>query len=188
MVSAPICKQASAVLQKRPRLRFSPEVFMPLSMLREFLDRNRIQYLVISHSVAYTAQGIAALTHIPGKELAKTVMVMGMVAWLWRSCPASFAWIYTGSKSISGRTQLNWPPSTNFAAVFPTAKPDPCRRSAISTAWTFSSTRPWPKTRKSPSTRARTGKLVRMRFADFRGLVNPAIIPLAAGKAHTHAA
>src|SRR5579864_1917758 len=44
-------------------------------MLREFLDRNRIQYVVISHSVAYTAQGIAALTHIPGKELAKTVIV-----------------------------------------------------------------------------------------------------------------
>jgi Ala-tRNA(Pro) deacylase len=49
---------------------------MPLSKLREFLDRNQIQYLVISHSVAYTAQGIAALTHIKGKELAKTVMVM----------------------------------------------------------------------------------------------------------------
>jgi hypothetical protein len=28
-------------------------------MLRDFLDRNRIQYLVISHSVAYTAQEIA---------------------------------------------------------------------------------------------------------------------------------
>ena len=47
---------------------------MPLSNLREFLDRNRIKYLVISHSLAYTAQGIAALTHIPGKELAKTVI------------------------------------------------------------------------------------------------------------------
>jgi prolyl-tRNA editing enzyme YbaK/EbsC (Cys-tRNA(Pro) deacylase) len=32
-------------------------------------------YIVISHSPAYTAQGIAALVHIPGKELAKTVMV-----------------------------------------------------------------------------------------------------------------
>jgi Ala-tRNA(Pro) deacylase len=49
---------------------------MPLSKLREFLDRNQVKYLVISHSVAYTAQGIAALTHIKGKELAKTVMVM----------------------------------------------------------------------------------------------------------------
>ena len=53
--------------------RFGREVSVPLSMLREFLDRNRIQYLVISHSVAYTAQGIAALTHTPGKELAKSI-------------------------------------------------------------------------------------------------------------------
>lgn len=48
---------------------------MPLSRLKEFLDEHRIQYVVISHSVAYTANGIAALTHIPGKELAKTVIV-----------------------------------------------------------------------------------------------------------------
>jgi Ala-tRNA(Pro) deacylase len=31
-------------------------------------------------------------------------------------------------------------------------------------------------------------ELVRMRFADFRDLVKPAIIPLAAGRAHIHAA
>ena len=31
------------------------------------------KYVVISHSVAYTAQGVAALTHISGKALAKTV-------------------------------------------------------------------------------------------------------------------
>ncbi len=33
------------------------------------------KYLVISHSVAYTAQGIAALVHLSGKKLAKTVIV-----------------------------------------------------------------------------------------------------------------
>lgn len=48
---------------------------MPLAKLREFLDSHHVAYVVISHSVAYTAQGIAALAHIPGKELAKTVMV-----------------------------------------------------------------------------------------------------------------
>jgi Ala-tRNA(Pro) deacylase len=31
-------------------------------------------------------------------------------------------------------------------------------------------------------------ELVRMRFADFRNLVKPVIIPLAAGKVHSHAA
>jgi Ala-tRNA(Pro) deacylase len=48
---------------------------MQLTKLREFLDSRHIRYLVISHSVAYTAQGIAALTHLSGKKLAKTVMV-----------------------------------------------------------------------------------------------------------------
>lgn len=48
---------------------------MPLTKLREFLDSRQIKYLVISHSVAYTAQGIAALVHLSGKKLAKTVIV-----------------------------------------------------------------------------------------------------------------
>ena len=48
---------------------------MSLLRLRQFLDSYRIKYVVISHSVAYTAEGIAALTHTPGKEVAKTVIV-----------------------------------------------------------------------------------------------------------------
>jgi Ala-tRNA(Pro) deacylase len=48
---------------------------MALSSLKEYLDKNGVKYVVISHSPAFTAQGIAALAHIPGKELAKTVVV-----------------------------------------------------------------------------------------------------------------
>ena len=48
---------------------------MPLSKLREFLDSHNIKYMVISHSLAYTAQGVAALAHVSGKKLAKTVIV-----------------------------------------------------------------------------------------------------------------
>lgn len=47
---------------------------MALSMLTEFLDQNGVHYEVIPHLPAYTAQGIAGLTHISGKEVAKTVM------------------------------------------------------------------------------------------------------------------
>ncbi len=63
---------------------------MPLSKLRDFLDSNQVKYLVISHSLAYTAQGIAALTHIKGKELAKTVMVMVDGRLAMAVVPASF--------------------------------------------------------------------------------------------------
>lgn len=37
---------------------------MPIQKPKEFLDSHEIKYVVISHSVAYPAQGIAALTHI----------------------------------------------------------------------------------------------------------------------------
>jgi Ala-tRNA(Pro) deacylase len=48
---------------------------MPISKLKEFLDSEHIQYVVISHSPAFTAQQIAASAHVKGRELAKTVMV-----------------------------------------------------------------------------------------------------------------
>jgi Ala-tRNA(Pro) deacylase len=48
---------------------------MPIRKLREFLDSHAVKYFVVSHSAAYTAQEIAAAAHVPGKELAKTVIV-----------------------------------------------------------------------------------------------------------------
>jgi len=48
---------------------------MPATRLKEFLDAQHIKYRTLTHPTAYTAQEIAALTHIKGQELAKTVMV-----------------------------------------------------------------------------------------------------------------
>ena len=48
---------------------------MPSRKLTEFLDNNKVKYVSITHSSAYTAMEIAALAHVPGKDLAKTVMI-----------------------------------------------------------------------------------------------------------------
>ena len=48
---------------------------MPETRLKDFLDKQHVKYVTIAHSPAYTAQEIAELTHTPGKELAKTVIV-----------------------------------------------------------------------------------------------------------------
>jgi len=63
---------------------------MALTSLREYLDKHSIKYIVISHSPAYTAQGIAALAHVPGKELAKTVIVKLDGKLVMAVVPASF--------------------------------------------------------------------------------------------------
>ena len=48
---------------------------MPVDRLRSFLEENHVKFVTISHSPAFTAQEIAASAHVPGKEMAKTVMV-----------------------------------------------------------------------------------------------------------------
>ena len=48
---------------------------MPEKKLKEFLDNHHIKYRSIKHPPAYTAQEIAATAHIPGKKIAKTVMI-----------------------------------------------------------------------------------------------------------------
>ena len=49
---------------------------MPVKKLKDFLDKNHIKYLSIKHSPAFTAQEIAELSHIHGKQMAKVVMLM----------------------------------------------------------------------------------------------------------------
>ncbi len=48
---------------------------MAATKLKEFLDKNKIRYVTITHSPAYTSQKTAASAHVSGKELAKTVIV-----------------------------------------------------------------------------------------------------------------
>jgi Ala-tRNA(Pro) deacylase len=48
---------------------------MPVEKLKAFLDLNRVRYVTIKHSNAYTSQEIAASAHVSGKEFAKTVMI-----------------------------------------------------------------------------------------------------------------
>lgn len=48
---------------------------MPINQLKNYLDSHHIEFISISHSSAYSAQKIAASAHVPGKEMAKTVIV-----------------------------------------------------------------------------------------------------------------
>jgi Ala-tRNA(Pro) deacylase len=50
-------------------------ICMAVDKLREFLDGEGVKYAVISHPPAFTMQEVAASAHIPGKQLAKTVIV-----------------------------------------------------------------------------------------------------------------
>jgi Ala-tRNA(Pro) deacylase len=48
---------------------------MPVENLKKLLDSKGVKYTTISHTTAFTAQEVAASARVPGKELAKTVIV-----------------------------------------------------------------------------------------------------------------
>ncbi|MBI1738549.1 MAG: YbaK/EbsC family protein [Acidobacteria bacterium] len=58
--------------------------------LKTYLDENKVHYTLMSHSPAYTAQAAAATMHVPGKELAKSVVVTAGSQSALAVLPASF--------------------------------------------------------------------------------------------------
>lgn len=58
--------------------------------LKALLDQNQIHYTLMTHSPTYTAQGAAAALHIPGKDLAKTVVLCAASQTALAVLPASY--------------------------------------------------------------------------------------------------
>jgi Ala-tRNA(Pro) deacylase len=92
---------------------------MWLARLKELLDSHHIKYMTISHSVAYTSQGIAALTHIPGTELAKTVIAKIDGALVMAVLPASSQVDLSLLARAAGAKQALLASEEEFADTFP---------------------------------------------------------------------
>ncbi|MCI0626903.1 MAG: YbaK/EbsC family protein [Acidobacteria bacterium] len=43
--------------------------------VKEYLEQNRVPYSHCTHRLAYTAQEVAAAQHVPGREMAKTIIL-----------------------------------------------------------------------------------------------------------------
>ena len=92
---------------------------MPVRKLREFLDMNKIKYVAIGHSPAFTAQQIAASAHIPGKELAKTVMIKIDSRMAMAVLPASHKVDFEMLKDVVGTENVELATEREFKDLFP---------------------------------------------------------------------
>jgi Ala-tRNA(Pro) deacylase len=92
---------------------------MPVQALREFLDKNRIKYTLITHSPAYTAQEIAAMAHIKGRELAKTVIVKVDGTLAMAVLPASFQVDLDLLRMAAGASAVSLATEAEFRNRFP---------------------------------------------------------------------
>lgn len=92
---------------------------MPARRVREFLDSHNVRYATITHSKAYTAQEIAGSAHIPGKEIAKTVMVMIDDRMAMAVLPASTRLDLEQLKDIAGAKRVELASEREFRDLFP---------------------------------------------------------------------
>ncbi len=92
---------------------------MPVRKLTEFLDQNKVKYVTIRHSPAFTAQEIAATAHVSGKELAKTVMVKVDGKMAMAVLPASFHVDFDQLKGVLRAKVVELATETEFQNLFP---------------------------------------------------------------------
>jgi len=92
---------------------------MPVKKLKDFLDQNKVKYTVISHSRAYTALEIAASAHLPGKEIAKTVIVKIDGKMSMAVLPASHKIDFNLLKQAAGAREIAMASETEFKDMFP---------------------------------------------------------------------
>jgi Ala-tRNA(Pro) deacylase len=92
---------------------------MPVKRLRDFLDEQSVKYATISHSEAYTSQEVAASAHIPGKELAKTVMVRINGKMAMTVLPAPYKVDFDLLKEAIGANSIELAGEEEFRGMFP---------------------------------------------------------------------
>ena len=92
---------------------------MPVKKLKAFLDKNKVKYVAIDHSIAYTAQEVAESAHISAKTIAKVVVVKldGKSAMI--VVPANTKVDLNTLKSQTGASNVELANESEFQSQFP---------------------------------------------------------------------
>jgi len=151
---------------------------MPGQKLKGYLDSNNVEYITISHSPAYTAQRIAEITHIPGKELAKTVIVKLDGKFAMAVLPASNRVDLDYLKQGVTANDVDVASESEFRDLFPD-----CEVGAMPPFGNLYDMKVYvaEKLAEDEEIAFNAGthtELVRMSYKDFADLVSPEVIPL----------
>src|SRR5438552_9706167 len=92
---------------------------MPVKKLKDFLDQQKVKYVAISHSPAYTAQEVAASAHVSGKDMAKTVIVRLDGKTAMAVLPAHRKIVLQDLRDVTGADQVRFATEDEFKSLFP---------------------------------------------------------------------
>ena len=90
-----------------------------LGKLKEFLDSRKISYEIYNHPLAFTAQETAATQHVPGRELAKVVILKVDGAFVIAVLPASRLVSFGRVRAGLEAEEVALASEAEFASLFP---------------------------------------------------------------------
>jgi len=88
--------------------------------LEQYFRENKVSFEAMTHPQVYTAQEVAAAQHVPGKQLAKVVMVMAdeeKMAMM--VLPASYRLDFGKVREVLGAKKVRLARESEFAELFP---------------------------------------------------------------------
>jgi len=149
---------------------------MPSQKLKSYLDENKIKYVTMVHSVAYTAQEIAALVHMPGKGVAKTVLIKVEGKLAISVLPASYKIDFDLLKKALKTDEVRLANEQEFKDKFPGcevgAMPPFGNLYGMETYVAASLV----EDEEFAFSAGKHTELIRMQYRDFESLVNPVIL------------
>ena len=173
----PIYREKSqAGLRVAGRFPVTKEATMPVRKLREFLDSHDIKYVTISHSPAYTAQQVAASAHIPGKELAKTVMVRIDGKMAMAVLPASHHVDFDSLKVAAGATTVELATEAEFKNMFSECEIGAMPPFGNLYGMSVFSAVSLAEDEEIAFSAGSHSELIRLPYKDFERLVNPTVV------------
>jgi Ala-tRNA(Pro) deacylase len=91
---------------------------MPVEKLKNFLDENEIKYVSVRHSKAYTAQEVAESAHVPGRAMAKVVIVELDGELAMAVLPANRKIVLQDLREVTGCDQVRFASEEKFQSRF----------------------------------------------------------------------
>lgn len=152
---------------------------MPIQKLKTFLDEREVRYVTISHSRAYTAQEVAASAHIPGREMAKTVMVRVDGTMAMAVLPAPYQVDLGHLRDVLGAERVELATEEEFQDLFPS-----CELGAMPPFGTLYGMPTYVAEALAEDDEIAFNagthtELIRMRYDDFERLAEPTVLPFA---------
>jgi Ala-tRNA(Pro) deacylase len=144
--------------------------------LEKYLRKEGVSFDTLTHSVAYTAQEVAAAQHTPGRQLAKVVLVDADGELVMLVLPASCRVDFPKAKAVLGASKVRLAREEEFGGTF-----TDCEVGAMPP---FGNLYDLPTYVDSSLAEAEEivfkvgahNTSMKMRFSDYEGLVHPEVV------------